>query len=35
LVLSLVNFLILRFAEPIKKKKLNENKKGETEDDVG
>src|SRR6056297_3543977 len=37
LVLSLVNFLILRFAKPIKEKKLNkdDNGDGETDDDVG
>ncbi|SMO40616.1 MgtC/SapB family protein [Gracilimonas mengyeensis] len=35
LLLSLVNFLILRFAEPIKKKKLDEDKAGEVKDDVG
>jgi putative Mg2+ transporter-C (MgtC) family protein len=35
LVLSLVNFLILRFAEPIKNKKLRKDQKGKTEEDVG
>lgn len=35
IVLSLVNFLILRFAEPIKKKKLNDKKKDVSDDDVG
>lgn len=35
LVLSLVNFLILQFAEPIKKKNIPKDEKGKTEDDVG
>lgn len=37
LVLSLVNFLILRFAKPIKEKKLNKDDSGdgETDDDIG
>ncbi|MDX1591491.1 MAG: MgtC/SapB family protein [Balneolaceae bacterium] len=35
IVLSLVNFLILRFAEPIKKKKMNDKKKDVSDDDVG
>lgn len=37
LVLSLVNFLILRFAKPIKEKKLNKDDNGdsETDDDIG
>lgn len=34
-VLSLVNFLILQFAEPIKKKNIPKDEKGKTEDDVG
>lgn len=34
LVLSLVNFLILRFAEPIKEKKMGNDEKGKTDDDV-
>jgi len=33
LVLSIVNFLILRFAEPIKENKLNNDDKGKSDDD--